>query len=242
MDSNLEQKLASYQAPDAARRLIQDARVVFVVGVTAAGKDTVLKKLVEKPDYHLIVSHTTRAPRENNGILEQNGVDYHFISLAEAENLLDSGGYVEVKMFSGNIYGTSVAEIQKAHNDNKIAIADIEVQGVAEYRKISDKVISIFLLPPDFKTWQSRLQHRYDGGELPREEFIKRMSTAKLELAEALNKDYFEFVVNRDLDQTVQIVDEVAHGHFSEKKNAEARAVAAQLLTDLEAMLANLAD
>ena len=135
-----------------------------------------------------------------------------------------------------------IAEIQKAHNDNKIAIADIEVQGVAEYRKISDKVISIFLLPPDFKTWQSRLQHRYDGGELPREEFIKRMSTAKLELAEALNKDYFEFVVNRDLDQTVQIVDEVAHGHFSEKKNAEARAVAAQLLTDLEAMLANLAD
>lgn len=242
MNVQLLEKLQNYAIPANAVELIRKTSVVFLVGITAAGKDTVLRRLLESEDYHHIVSHTTRPPRTNHGILEQNGVDYHFIDLAAAEKMIDNGGYIEAKVFSGNVYGTSVAEIQMAHDEGKIAITDIEVQGVVEYRAVADNVIPIFLLPPDFETWQKRLIGRYDGKLPDPADLRKRLETAKIELQEALDKPYFEYVVNKDLDTTVAIVDEIAHGSFSEKKNHEARLVAQSLLADLDTHLSGTLD
>ncbi len=89
MEQALLQKLTDYKIPKQAVELIKASQVVFLVGVTAAGKDTVLSRLIAMPDYHHIVSHTTRLPRTNHGVMEQNGVDYHFIDLKTAETMLD---------------------------------------------------------------------------------------------------------------------------------------------------------
>ncbi len=235
MNEDLFKKLERYTVPQSVIDLIKNTKVVFTVGVTAAGKDTVQKELLKTGAYHRIVTHTTRQPRENHGILEQNGIDYHFIDFKTAEVMLDNGGYVEAKQFGGNIYGSSVAEIQMAHDEGKIAITDIEVQGVAEYKAISKSIVAVFLLPPDFATWQERIKGRYEGGDIDTEDMKKRMQTAIIELKEALDKPYFEYVVNRDLQTTVKIVDELAHGNFSEDKNKEARAIAQHLLEELQA-------
>ncbi len=232
MNDSLLQKLHDYQMPTRAAELIRSTRIVFLVGVTGAGKDTVIHELLKSGDYHRIVSHTTRPLRHNHGVLEQNGVDYHFVDLQTIETMLGDDCFVEAKQFSSNVYGTSVAEIQMAHDEGKIAITEIEVQGVAEYRAISDKVTPIFLLPPDFKTWQQRLSQRH-GEAINPEDLAKRMNTAKIELQEALDKDYFEYVVNQDLQETIKIVDAIAHGNFSTKKNAAAKQVAQNLLGKL---------
>lgn len=232
MYPGLLQKLENYQLPSKAIELIGDTKIVFLVGVTGAGKDTVIHELLKSGEYHNIVSHTTRPPRYNHGVLEQNGVEYHFVDLKTVETMLDDGGFVEAKQFSGNVYGTSVAEIQMAHDEGKIAITEIEVQGVAEYRKVSDTVTPIFLLPPDFDTWQQRLNQRH-GESVNPQDLAKRLNTAKTELQEALNKDYFEYVVNQDLPETVRIAGEIAHGNFSREKNDKAKTVAEELLAKL---------
>lgn len=234
MDEKLVKKLATYRLPTTAIKLIKNTQMVFMVGITGAGKDSVRSKLLATGKYHHIVSHTTRHKRKNHGIWEQDGVEYHFIDFTTAENMLDTGGYVEAKIFSGNIYGTSVAEIQMAHDEGKIAISDIEVQGVAEYRAVAVNVIPVFLLPPDYDTWQARIHKRYDADIADSEDIKKRMTTAKTELKEALTKDYFEFVINDDLESTVRVVDEIAHGNFSSKKNDQARAIATSLVQDIE--------
>lgn len=235
MTDSLKAKLKNYKMPARAQQLIESTPIVFMVGVSAAGKDTVRTKLLLTGKYHHIISHTTRLPRANHGVMELDGKDYHFIDFDRAERMLDNSEFVEAKVFSGNIYGTSVAEIKKAHDGGKIAITDIEVQGVAEYRRLSKRPIPIFLLPPDFETWQQRLKDRYFGGQPDSDDMEKRLHTAKIELKEALDKPYFEYVVNKDLETTVKIVDEIAHGYFSDKKNAEARQVAQDLLARLEA-------
>lgn len=232
MNDQLLQKLQSYRMPAQATELVRSTRIVFLVGVTGAGKDTVIHQLIKSGDYHRIVSHTTRPPRRNHGILEQNGIDYHFVDVQTIETMLGDGGFVEAKQFSGNVYGTSVAEIQMAHDEGKIAITEIEVQGVAEYRAISDKVTPIFLLPPDFDTWQQRLSQRHGEAVNPAD-LAKRLATAKVELQEALDKDYFEYVVNQDLAETIRIVNEIAHGKFSRTKNDKAKVVARKLLNKL---------
>lgn len=236
MDSNLTQQLANYKVPPEAVELIRSTHIVFLVGITAAGKDTIIGELLKSGDYHYIVSHTTRKPRHNHGVLEQDGIDYHFITIDEASRMLANNEFIEAKFFSGNIYGTSIAEIQTAKDKAEIAISEIEVQGIAEYRSVSDTVLPIFLLPPNFKTWQERLAKRYDGKVDP-EDLRKRMETARIELQEALDKDYYEFVVNEDLGKAIHIVNEIAHGNLSSAKNEQAKAIARELLDSINANL-----
>lgn len=232
MNEDLKQKLANYKVPENAIEIINTTPIVFIVGVSGAGKDTVIKHLLESGKYHYIVSHTTRTPRYNHGLLEENGVHYHFVDLPTVEHMIDAEGFIEAKVYSGNVYGTSVAEIQMAKDEGKIAITEIEVQGVAEYKQVAENVIPIFLLPPDYETWQKRLQDRY-GDNADTEDLKKRMEAAKLELHDALKKPYFEYVVNQDLDTTVKIVDEIAHGNFSSEKNEKAKTLAQELLDQL---------
>lgn len=233
MENELKELLDSYSVPDAAIELLRKAKVVFLVGVSGAGKNTILNELLKTGKYKLVISHTTRKPRENHGILEQDGKDYHFIDELEAKRMLETGEFIEAKIYSGNIYGTSLREVADAYAEGKIALSDIEVQGVSEYMQVSSNVTPVFILPPDFETWQSRLRARYGGGNPNEEDLKKRMETAKKELTEALSKDYFEFVINDELTRAVEAVDEVAHGSLSAAKNENARNVAEQILFKL---------
>lgn len=229
MDSHLTQQLTNYRMPDTAMDLIRSTSIIFLVGITAAGKDTVIGELLKSGDYHYIVSHTTRQPRYNHGLLEQDGLEYHFVTLEEISHMLEKQKFIEAKLVHGNVYGTSIDEIQTAKDKSEIAITEIEVQGIAEYRAISDTVLPIFLLPPSFEVWQERLAKRYGESADP-DDLRKRMETARDELQEALDKDYYEFVVNDDLGRTITIVNEIAHGSISSDKNEEAKTVARHLL------------
>ncbi|HYF97138.1 MAG TPA: guanylate kinase [Patescibacteria group bacterium] len=233
MDRTLTELLDDYAVPTPGLELLKRAKIVFIVGISGAGKNTIIKELLKTDKYKLIISHTTRKPRKNHGVLEQDGKDYHFIDEQEAERMLTNGEFIEAKIYSGNIYGTSLKEVQDAYEESRIAISDIEVQGVSEYMKVAQNVTPIFLLPPDFNTWRERLTKRYEGIGQNLDDIKKRLHTAKAELQEALGKDYFEFVINDDLVKTVSTVDKIAHGRLSSEKNHQARQIAQDILQRL---------
>jgi guanylate kinase len=205
MEAELQQLVDNYKILPEAVQLVRSTPIVLLVGVSGAGKDTIKHKLLD------IVSHTTRLPRENGGVMERDGVEYHFVSKEEMAELLRQRTFIEAKMYSGNIYGTSTAEIQTAHDEGKIAVTDLEVQGVAEYKALSSTVIAEFILPPDYNEWQHRLRARYGAEGADAADMVKRMRTAITELQEALDKPYYHFVVNEDLAETVHSVDSIAH-------------------------------
>lgn len=229
MEDTLKAKLETYRPSKGAIKLVNNTNILLLVGISGAGKDTTKIQLLKHGGYHHIVSHTTRPPRFNHGIMEQDGVDYHFIDLAQANKLVDEQKFIEAKIYSGNVYGTSISEIEVAHNAGQTAVTDLEVQGVVEYKSLNDRVTAVFLLPPDYATWQARLQQRYAGGEIDQVDMKKRMHTASLELQHALETDYFHFVVNDDLTQTVQTVHHLAHAHTRATPNSIAQKLAIQL-------------
>ena len=235
----LEAKIQNYQPSEAAKQLIRQTKIVLLVGVSGAGKDTIKHRLLDSGRYHHIVSHTTRHPRLNQDIMETDGVEYHFIDLPTAETLVDNKGYVEVNYYSGNVYGTSVAEIQLAHDEGKAAITDMEVQGVDEYMKIaSDTVKPIFILPPTYEIWQERLSRRYTSGSaIANDNIDKRLATSKLELEQALAQDYFYFVINDDIDQAVRDIETIVQesGDASKYRSNEAKDLARSLLAAVTA-------
>lgn len=231
--------MANYEPTEETKQLIRETPILLLVGPTGAGKDSVKDKLLESGKFHHIISHTTRPPRINHGVPEQDGVDYHFVSKEEAAQLLDDNAMIEAKMYSGNIYGTSVAEIKASQDEGKVAMTDIEVQGVAEYKRLDSSVMAVFLLPPDFKTWQERLQRRY-GDVVDAADYRLRLETALKELEELLNTNYYVAVINDKLDETVQHIETVVSSQdHSTPDEPAARAIAAQLAEDIQQYLSS---
>ena len=231
---NLQQTVNSYKASPESIALVQDSRVAILVGISGAGKDTIKKRLLENEDYKEIINHTTRAPRINNGTLEQDGVDYHFITNQTALMMLAQQAFIEAKLVHTTIYGTSSLEVRSAHDAHKIAITDIDVQGVDEYKKISRDVVAIFILPPNYDVWRERLRQRYESQEAFDAEWAKRRASAIMELQQALSVPYYHFIINDALEHSVRIADEIAHqGDFFYRKDDEARLVARTILDEI---------
>lgn len=236
MNNDLKRLTDDYKISEQTVSLVRSTPIVLLVGVSGAGKDTIKHHLLQTGEYHHIVSHTTRARRENAGVMEQTGVEYHFVSVETASNMLERGEFVEANIYSGNLYGTSAAEIAKAKNENKIAITDIEVQGVAEYKAISRNVTALFILPPSFEEWQRRLRSRYGEKGADPADIQKRMSTAISELDEALEKPYYHFIVNDNLNEAVNAANKISHSNDSfDRVDRSFRAWAEKLREDLAA-------
>lgn len=237
MTTSLASKLATYQPSATTSQLIKKTPILLLVGPTGAGKDALKEKLLKTGKFRHIISHTTRPPRINHGVIEQDGVDYNFIDKLQAEKMLDNHELIEAKIYSGNLYGTSVAEIQAAHDEGKIAMTDIEVQGVAEYKTLDPGVMAVFLLPPDFKTWQERLQRRY-GDVVDASDYRLRLQTALEELEQLLNTNYYVAVINDNLNKAFQQIHTITTSRdHTTPDDPAARTVAKQLAQDIQAYL-----
>lgn len=231
---NLEQKIADYQPSELVKELLRSTKITLLVGIAGAGKDTIKKRLLQSDAFRDIVSHTTRPARSNSGIPERDGTDYHFVTTDTIETMLGHQEFIEAKVVHGTVYGTSIAELQCAHDQNKIAITDIDVQGVDEYKRLADETVAIFILPPDYATWRARLEKRYASSAEFAAEWPKRRRSAIKELTHALEVPYYHFIINDTLDEAVRVASEIAHKpDVFHRKDDEARLAARDLLDSI---------
>lgn len=228
---NLEQYVEHYRTPQAAVAVVAASKIALLVGISGAGKDTIKQKLLLRQGFSEIISHTTRPPRRNGGVAEQDGVDYYFISDDTAREMLEQGRFIEAKFVHGTVYGTSIEAVRSAAAHG-IAITDLDVQGVEEYKDISDDVVAIFIVPPDYETWIQRLKKRYSTQEEFLAEWPRRRQTAIQELTRALEMPYYHCIINDDLDRAVEVTAEIAlrDEDIFNQKDDEARLRARRLL------------
>ena len=184
--------------------------LIVISGFSGVGKGTVVKKLIEKYQYSLSVSATTRAPRSG----EVDGRDYHFKTVEEFQNLIDYNGFIEWAQYVENYYGTPRKyvedELEKGHN----VILEIEVQGAMHIKEQYPDAVLIFLTAPNAETLKKRLEGR---GTEDAKVIAKRLKRAYEETDDMPQYDYL--VVNADLDICVDEVHAVilAESFKSEK-------------------------
>lgn len=232
---NLEQLIENYRPSAEAIEVIRSTHIALLVGISGAGKDTIKQELLKRPEFHEIISHTTRAPRANVGVMEVEGVDYHFIDLEKARLMLEGGEFIEAKLVHGTVYGTSIQEVVSA-GAHGIAITDIDVQGVSEYKEVSPAVLAIFVVPPDYDTWRGRLRQRYATEEEFLNEWPKRRDSAIKELTRALELPYYHCLINDNIERAARVAAEMSQRpDVFTRQDDEARIVARDLLEQIRA-------
>lgn len=240
IDQTILDAMQQYQPSLDRLTSLKQVPLLFIVGVSGAGKNAVTTTLlINHPgEYHEFVTHTTRAPRKNHGVMEQDGVEYHFVDMATAKAMVANRDFIETNVYSGNIYGTSIAEIEAAKQEGRIAIGDIDVNGVANFVRLGLDVRPVFILPPSYAIWQKRLMTRYEGHEIDQQDWRNRMQTARSEIMHALATDYFYFVLNDDLPTTVKTIDAIAHGDELDRRSEISVAAAKDILNGINDALA----
>lgn len=171
--------------------------LVFIISApSGSGKSTLtneLLKLVSSLDFS--ISYTTRAPRGS----EQNGKQYHFVSLEEFDRMVRAGEFLEHANVHGNRYGTARQFLRDAGRNGHDLLLDIDVQGAAQIKQNLTDAISIFVLPPDRNTLEWRLRNRSEDSE---DVIQRRLLTASREIAEYDKYDYI--LVNDKLEDSCE--------------------------------------
>ncbi|MBP1706015.1 MAG: pseudouridine synthase, RluA family, partial [Chloroflexi bacterium] len=166
------------------------ALLVVVSGPSGVGKDTIIAALrarPRQPDYHYVVTCTTRAPRPG----EVDGVSYHFLARDRFAALRKAGAFLEAAEVHRNWYATPRAEVRRALAAGHDVILKIDVQGAAAVKAAVPDALLVFVVPPSLEALFARLVSRATETA---EELEVRQRNAALELAR--QGDYDHVVVN----------------------------------------------
>lgn len=169
-------------------------RVVVLSGPSGVGKSALVGCLRDQiPNLHFSVSATTRAPRPG----EVDGVDYHFVSPARFQQLIDDGDLLEWAEIHGGLQrsGTLAEPVRTATAAGLPVLIEVDLAGARAVKRAMPEAITVFLAPPSWEDLQARLLGR--GTETP-EAIRRRLDTARVELA--AQDDFDHVVVNSQLE------------------------------------------
>jgi guanylate kinase len=172
--------------------------VIVVSAPSGAGKTTVVARVLrDLGGIRFSVSHTTRRPRG----AERDGVEYHFVDREAFLKLRDEGALLEWAEVHGNLYGTAVAEIERARAAGVDILLDLDVQGAAQVMRRIEDAVTVFILPPSYAVLEARLRGRGQDDEAA---IRRRLAVAGREIDAFEQYDYA--IVNEDLDASVEEV------------------------------------
>ena len=179
--------------------------MIIVSSPSGVGKTTLVKLLAERnKNFKISISNTTRVPRRD----EIEGKDYYFINEEKFNDLIKTKSFYEYARVFHNLYGTLKDPVIKNLSQGKDVLFDIDWQGSKQIKKLKlkNKLILIFILPPNIEILRDRLSNRDMKDKLILKE---RMSQFKNDVLHW--KKYDHVVINNDLEKCYQsIIDIIA--------------------------------
>lgn len=168
--------------------------MVVLSGPSAVGKSTVVRCLQDRiPGLYFSVSATTRDARPG----EVDGVDYHFVTPAAFQDLVDRGELLEWAEIHGGLHrsGTPAEPIRAAVQAGRPVLIEVDLAGARAVKAKLPTATTVFLAPPSWAVLEARLVGR---GTESAEVRQRRLDTARTEIA--AQHDFDVVVVNSELE------------------------------------------
>jgi len=159
---------------------------IVISGPSGCGKTTLSKFILDSSSSMMeSVSYTTRPPRMG----EEDGVNYHFVSNDQFNDMIRSGGFLEWSEVHGFKYGTGAEWVREKLSNLKDLLFVLDISGGMQL-KASIDAITILLVPPSIASLEERLVRR---GTDDADVIARRMSSASTEISDGLK--LYDYVV-----------------------------------------------
>lgn len=166
--------------------------LVILSGPSGVGKGTVRAQIMKEKRVDLVysISMTTREIRDK----ETNGVEYYFVSDEEFQRNIDNDNFLEWADFVGHRYGTPKDKVEELRKKGKNVLLEIEINGANQVfeRVHDDRVISFFLMPPNFQALEDRIRKRKSESE---DVIQARLEKGRKEMTMT---DKYDYVIKND--------------------------------------------
>ncbi len=193
------------------------AQLVIISGPSGVGKDTIIDALRARPrdpDYHYVVTCTTRLPRPG----EIPDVSYQFLTEPAFLALRDAGELLEANEVHGHWYGTPRRQVAAALAQGHDVILKIDVQGAMVVKQRVPDALLVFMVPPSLEALFQRLRSRATETA---DELELRQRNAAIEIGR--QGDYDRVVVNEtgQVERTAAEIEAIISQE--KRRNAERR-------------------
>jgi guanylate kinase len=179
-------------------------RLYVISAPSGAGKTSLVQALrAAMPSLTVSISYTTRPKRPT----EQEGRDYHFISVERFRELLADKAFLEHAQVFDNFYGTGREQISSRLTAGENVLLEIDWQGARQVRLALPDSVSIFILPPSRAALEQRLRSRRTDTE---EVIARRLRDAASDMSHCLEFDYA--VVNDQFERAVAELQQIIAG------------------------------
>ena len=173
-----------------------DDFVIVLSGPSGVGKSSIFHGLLERdPKISACVTTTTRPKRKG----ESNGQAYHFISDVQFDKILQRNEFLEWAFVHGYRYGATKKAVEDALKSGSVMLLDVDIQGAESWqKKLKQRCVTVFILPPSFEVLKERLKGRNTEGE---DSLQTRLENAQDEIKQASGYNYA--IVNDELELAI---------------------------------------
>lgn len=142
--------------------------IQIICGKSASGKDTLLKKMVEKYDLIPLITMTTRPMRDG----EHDGVDYDFVSKEMFQYLIDHNQMLEYRSYNTKLNGVDdvwyYGNVKKSLNPYRDYVIVLDLTGAKafiDYYGKDECVVTYLNVSDDVREQRARQRSSLDVTE-----------------------------------------------------------------------------
>ncbi|XP_025905562.1 55 kDa erythrocyte membrane protein [Nothoprocta perdicaria] len=164
-------------------------KTLVLIGASGVGRSHIKNALLSSnPDKFMYPAPYTTRPQKKN---EVDGKDYYFVSTEEMTRDISANEFLEFGSYQGNMFGTKFETVHKIHEQDKVAILDIEPQTLKIVRTAELSPFIVFIAPTDKAEQSEALQQLRKDSESIRSRYAH----------------YFDLsLVNNGVDESLQLL------------------------------------